>query len=38
MLEIPGKDRWLSCLFLSVLSPADLEATLDSSVGFAVVL
>lgn len=38
MLEIPGKDRWLSCLFLSVVSPADLEDTLERSVGFAVVL
>lgn len=38
MLEIPGKDRCLSCLFFSVLSSADLEASLERSVGFVMVL
>lgn len=38
MLEIPGKDRCLSCLLLSVLSSADLDVSFERSVGFAVVL
>lgn len=38
MLEIPGKDRCHSCPLPSVSSSADLEASLERSVGFAVVL
>lgn len=38
MLAIPGKDRCLSCPLLSALSSADREASLERSVGFAVVL